>query len=51
MANLVPFLIYGLVLMGLGFLSVFTCGLGLLVLFPVVYITYYTSYREVLTEA
>lgn len=50
MANLVPFLLYGLVLMGLMVLAILPCGLGLLVLLPLMYITYYTSYRDVLTE-
>lgn len=48
--NMLPFLIYGLVLMGLLFLCLLTCGLGLLVLLPIMYISYYTSYRAVLTE-
>lgn len=51
LANIVPFLLYGLVLVGLGILALLTLGLGYLVLFPMIYITYYTSYREVLTEA
>ena len=50
LANIVPFLIYGLVLVGLSILALLTLGLGYLVLLPVIYITYYTSYREVLTE-
>jgi uncharacterized membrane protein len=37
--------------MGLMILAILPCGLGFLVLLPLMYITYYTSYREVLTEA
>ncbi|MFI0546600.1 MAG: BPSS1780 family membrane protein [Brachymonas sp.] len=50
MANLVPFLLYGLVLMVLTVVAIIPCGLGLLVLLPIMYISYYTSYREVLTH-
>lgn len=50
LANIVPFLIYGLAMMGLGLASAFTLFLGLIVLYPVMFISYYTSYREVLTE-
>ena len=49
-ANIMAFLVYGLVLVGLSILALLTLGLGYLVLLPVIYITYYTSYREVLTE-
>ena len=48
--NIIPFFVYGLILVGLSFLALLTLGLGYLVLLPVIYITYYTSYREVLTE-
>ena len=48
--NIIPFLVYGLILVGLSFLALLTLGLGYLVLLPVIYITYYTSYRDVLTE-
>ena len=44
------FLVYGLVLVGLSILALLTLGLGYLVLLPVIYITYYTAYRDVLTE-
>ena len=49
LANILPFLIYGFVLVGLSILALLTFGLGYLVLLPVIYISYYTSYREVLT--
>lgn len=49
-ANIMAFLVYGLVLVGLSILALLTLGLGYLVLLPVIYITYYTSYRDVLTE-
>ena len=47
--NIIPFLVYGLVLIGLSLLALLTLGLGYIVLLPVIYISYYTSYREVLT--
>jgi uncharacterized membrane protein len=50
LANIVPFLMYGLVLTVLMVVAIIPCGLGLLVLLPVMYISYYTSYREVLTH-
>ena len=49
-ANIMAFLVYGLVLVGLSILALLTLGLGYLVLLPVIYITYYTSYRDVLTD-
>jgi len=49
-ANIMAFLVYGLVLVGLSILALLTLGLGYLVLLPVIYITYYTSYRDVLTQ-
>ena len=49
-ANIMAFLVYGLVLVGLSILALLTLGLGYLVLLPVIYITYYTSYRDVLME-
>jgi uncharacterized membrane protein len=47
MANLVPFLLYGVVLMGLGLLAAIPLGLGFIVLGPVVIASVYTSYRDV----
>ena len=47
--KIIPFLVYGLVLIGLSLLALLTLGLGYIVLLPVIYISYYTSYREVLT--
>ncbi|MGO1400229.1 MAG: BPSS1780 family membrane protein [Psychrobacter sp.] len=49
--NLLPFLVFGLmapILMLLG--TLFTLGLGLIVLLPIGMITYYTSYRDVWTD-
>jgi hypothetical protein len=46
-ANVVPFLIYGLVLMGLSMLLPFTLFLGVIVLMPVMMLTIYTSYQDV----
>lgn len=50
LANIVPFLIYGLVLMVLAIIAAIPLGLGFIVLLPIIYISYYTSYREVLTQ-
>ena len=49
--NLIPFLIFGLVTpLVLLLLAVFTLGIGLLAVFPIGMITYYTSYRDVWTS-
>lgn len=49
--NILPFLIFWLVAPIIMILMVvFTLGLGLLVLFPIGMITYYTSYRDVWTD-
>jgi hypothetical protein len=49
-ANVVPFLIYGLVLMGLSMLLPFTLFLGAIVLIPVMIISIYTSYEDIFDE-
>jgi uncharacterized membrane protein len=46
MKNIVPFLIYGLVLMVLMFIAIIPIGLGLLVLIPVMLGSIYASYRD-----
>lgn len=49
--NMIPFLVYGLVVPIISLLFiVLTLGLGLFVLLPMFYITYYTSYRAVWTN-
>ncbi len=48
--NMGAFFIYGLIMLGLGFVAVFTLFLAYIVILPVIYISYYTSYRDVLTE-
>ncbi len=45
--NVMPFLVYGLLGLLLGLLSVATFGLGLLVVIPVVYAGMYVSYKDI----
>jgi hypothetical protein len=45
--NIVPFLIYGVIGLVLGFLAVLPLGLGLLVLGPVITASVYTGYRDI----
>lgn len=45
--NVLPFLIYGIVLMVLMFVAMIPLGLGLLVLMPVMYASMYTAYRDI----
>lgn len=49
-ANVIPFLIYGLVLTGLFMLLPFTLFLGMIVLIPVMLLTIYTSYQAIFDE-
>ena len=49
--NWLPFLILLLVYMGLAIASLFTLGLALLVVIPLVLLATYTSYRDVFTDA
>jgi hypothetical protein len=49
-ANIIPFLIYGLVLMGLSMLLPFTLFLGVIVLIPVMIISIYTAYEDIFDE-
>lgn len=45
--NIVPFLLFGIVLIALAFLGAITFGLGFLVIGPVVFAAAYRSYRDV----
>lgn len=45
--NVVPFLVYGLILFGLGAVAAIPFGLGLLVLMPVFFASVYASYRDI----
>jgi len=45
--NLMPFLVYGLVGLGLMLLALIPLGLGLLVFVPVLWATMYTAYRDI----
>ena len=50
-ANMLPFTIYGLILMILlPLLVILTFGLGILIVTPWIIISYYTSYRDVWTD-
>ena len=51
LTNIVPILVYGLVcLILLPVLVTLTLGLGMLLVLPVILLTYYTSYRDVWTD-
>lgn len=45
--NMVPFLVYGLIVLVLGFFAALPLGLGYLVLVPVVFGSVYASYRDI----
>lgn len=49
--NMVPFLIYGLVMLVLGIVAAIPLGLGWLVLGPVVIASIYTAYRDIYGDA
>lgn len=51
LANIIPIIIFGLILsLAVPLLVVVTLGLGMLIVVPVLVITYYTSYRDVWTD-
>jgi uncharacterized membrane protein len=45
--NILPFLVYGLVALGLVFVGSIPFGLGLLVVFPLLTIAIYLAYRDI----
>jgi uncharacterized membrane protein len=49
-ANVWPFLIYGLVLMGLAIVGMIPLMLGLVILIPVIIASIYTAYRDIFAE-
>jgi uncharacterized membrane protein len=49
--NIVPFLLYGLVMLVLGVLAAIPFGLGWLVLGPVLAASLYTSYKDIYLTA
>ena len=49
--NMVPFLIYGLVILGLWFVASIPLLLGLVVLLPVLFCSVYASYRDIFAAA
>ena len=48
--NFVPFLVYGLVFLGLGIVASLPCFLGWLVLSPIMFCSIYTSYRDMFIQ-
>lgn len=48
--NIVPFLLYGVIVLGLAVVAAIPFGLGLLVLMPVIFASVYTSYRDIFFE-
>jgi hypothetical protein len=49
--NIVPFLVYGLIALGLAIVAMLPAFLGLLVLVPVLMASVYTGYRDIFTQA
>jgi uncharacterized membrane protein len=49
--NIVPFLIYGVILFVLAIIAVIPFGLGMLVLIPVIWASVYSAYREIFFRA
>lgn len=49
--NIVPFLLYSVILMLLGVVAAIPFGLGLLILFPVIVASIYTAYRDIFLTA
>lgn len=47
--NILPFLVLGILLIIAGLVAIIPFGLGLLVLMPVMMITSYTAYKQMLT--
>jgi uncharacterized membrane protein len=45
--NIVPFLLYGIIFLGLGILALITIGLGLLVIVPMAYGSWYAAYKDI----
>ena len=49
--NMIPFLVYGVILLGLGVVAAIPFGLGFLVLAPVILASIYTAYRDIFFAA
>jgi len=45
--NVLPFLLFGLLLLPLSLLGLITLGLGLLVVVPIIYAATYAAYRDI----
>jgi uncharacterized membrane protein len=50
-ANVIPFFVYGLIVLVLWFIASIPLLLGLVVLLPVLFCSVYASYRDILTGA
>ncbi len=48
--NIIAFFVYGVGIMLLGVLAILPLGLGLFILFPILFISYYTAYRLIFTQ-
>jgi uncharacterized membrane protein len=48
--NIIPFLVYGIIMMVLAFLAMIPFGLGMLVWIPLSFTSTYAAYREIFTE-
>jgi uncharacterized membrane protein len=48
--NILPFLVYGIVMMVLAFLAMIPVGLGMLVWIPLSFTSTYAAYRDIFTE-
>ncbi|MEO6146175.1 MAG: hypothetical protein ABIT70_03845, partial [Sulfuriferula sp.] len=46
-ANMVPFLVYGIIMFVLFFIAAMPLMLGFLIMLPLAFITYYTTYKDV----
>lgn len=51
LSNVVPFLVYGLIMFTLFILAAIPLMLGFLIMLPVAFVTYYTSYQDVFGQA
>jgi len=51
LANIIPFLIYGLIFLLLAIVAMIPVGLGLIILLPMMIISMYTSYRSVFLKS
>jgi uncharacterized membrane protein len=50
MKNIVPFLLYGVILLGLSLVAMIPLGLGMLILGPTVIASIYVSYKQIFLQ-